>query len=146
MDRLRLRLRQTGYERDAEFSPNLDRTEKQAFLRGLTLFSVPASGEAFGLYLLEAMASGVPVVQPATGAFSEIVEATGGGLLCKPDDPLALAIAFEGALSNRIQLAELGRGGMAVVRAQFNSAAMARAFAGVCEEAIRGTRQGTFKK
>ena len=35
--------------------------------------------------LLEAMASGVPVVQPRRGAFVEIVEKTGGGLLVEPD-------------------------------------------------------------
>jgi glycosyltransferase involved in cell wall biosynthesis len=33
------------------------------------------------LFLLEAMASGVPVVQPRRGGFVEIVEKTGGGLL-----------------------------------------------------------------
>ena len=43
--------------------------------------------EPKGVFLLEAMASGVPVVQPRRGAFTEIVEKTGGGLLVAPDDP-----------------------------------------------------------
>ena len=47
--------------------------------------------EPKGVFLLEAMASGVPVVQPRRGAFTEIVEKTGGGLLVAPDDPAALA-------------------------------------------------------
>jgi glycosyltransferase involved in cell wall biosynthesis len=68
-----------------EFCPNLDRPAKLAFLHSLTVFSVPALyGEAFGLYVIEALAAGVPVVQPRTAAFPELLEATGGGLLCDP--------------------------------------------------------------
>ena len=70
----------------------VDRAGKLAFLRGLDVLSVPATyDEPKGMFLLEAMASGVPVVQPRRGAFTEIVEKTGGGLLVEPDDPEALA-------------------------------------------------------
>jgi hypothetical protein len=56
------------------FFPNLSRAEKIDFLQGLTVFSVPALyGEAFGLYLIEALAAGVPVVQPRHAAFPELV-------------------------------------------------------------------------
>ena len=49
------------------------------FLKRCPMISVPVRiGEAFGMYLLEAMASGVPVVQPALGAFPEIVDVSGG--------------------------------------------------------------------
>ena len=51
--------------------------------------------EPKGLFLLEAMASGVPVVQPRRGAFPEIVQKTGGGMIVEPDDPDALADALE---------------------------------------------------
>ena len=70
----------------------LDRAGKLAFLRGLDVLSVPATyDEPKGMFLLEAMASGVPVVQPRRGGFTEIVEKTGGGLLVEPDDPDSLA-------------------------------------------------------
>ena len=70
----------------------VDRDGKLAFLRSLDVLSVPATyDEPKGVFLLEAMASGVPVVQPRRGAFTEIVEKTGGGLLVAPDDPSALA-------------------------------------------------------
>jgi len=78
----------------AEFSyeGELDRAGKLAFLRRLDVLSVPATyDEPKGLFLLEAMASGVPVVQPRRGGFTEIVERTGGGLLVERDDPEALA-------------------------------------------------------
>jgi glycosyltransferase involved in cell wall biosynthesis len=70
----------------------LDRAGKLAFLRRLDVLSVPATyDEPKGMFLLEAMASGVPVVQPRRGAFVEMVERTGGGLLVAPDEPDALA-------------------------------------------------------
>ena len=70
----------------------LDRQQKIAFLQGLDVFSVPATyNEPKGIFLLEAMACGVPVVQPSRGAFTEIVEKTGGGLLVDADDMHRLA-------------------------------------------------------
>jgi glycosyltransferase involved in cell wall biosynthesis len=135
--RLRERLHAAGYEACVEFLPNLDRPAKQAFLRTLTVLSVPATyGESFGLYLLEALASGVPVVQPAHGAFPELIEATGGGILCEPDDPRALAEALEGALADSSRLAAMGRCGMLAVRERFTSAVMARGYADVCQRLL----------
>src|SRR5258706_47606 len=67
-------LRKTGLLESVEFRPNLTRSQKLEFLESLSLFSVPARySEAFGLYVIEAMAAGVPVVQPRSGAFTEIV-------------------------------------------------------------------------
>jgi len=70
----------------------VDRNGKLAFLRTLDVLSVPAPyDEPKGVFLLEAMASGVPVVQPRRGSFTEMVEKTGGGVLVAPDDPAAVA-------------------------------------------------------
>ena len=44
-----------------------------------------------GLFLLEAMAAGIPLVQPNCGAFTEIIQKTGGGILVEPGNPHALA-------------------------------------------------------
>lgn len=64
-----------------------DRAAKIEFLQGLRLLSVPATyGESFGLYILESLACGVPVVQPNHGAFPEILEATGGGTMVDVED------------------------------------------------------------
>ena len=76
----------------SRYDGEVDRAGKLAFLRGLDVLSVPATyDEPKGMFLLEAMASGVPVVQPRRGAFTEIVEKTGGGLLVGVDDPTSLA-------------------------------------------------------
>src|ERR1051325_7881363 len=92
---LRQRLNQSGHASDVEFSPNLARGAKVKFLQSLTVFSVPARcTEAFGLYAIEAMAAGIPVAQPRTGAFPEIIETTGGGITYEGDSK-ALALALE---------------------------------------------------
>jgi glycosyltransferase involved in cell wall biosynthesis len=118
---LRDRLQAAGVAGDVEFHPNLERAAKIAFLRALTVFSVPASyGEAFGLYLIEALAAGVPVVQPRHAAFPELVAATGGGVLCAPGDPTALAEAIEELLLNPARARALGAAGRQVVGQEYS--------------------------
>lgn len=132
----RKRLAAAGFIGETQFVPNLSRAEKIAFLQGLTVFSVPADcGEAFGLYVLEALAAGVPVVQPRVAAFPEILEATGGGVLCEPGSPKALADAIEELLLHPDRARALGEQARRAVRERFSVEAMAdevvRAYAGL---------------
>ncbi len=53
----------------------------------------PAINEAFGMALLEAQASGVPVVAGASGGVAGIVAAGETGLLVPPGDATAFAAA-----------------------------------------------------
>jgi glycosyltransferase involved in cell wall biosynthesis len=86
------RLGAAGLASEFTYRGALDRAGKVAFLRGLDVLSVPATyDEPKGIFLLEAMACGVPVVQPRRGGFTEIVERTAGGLLVEPDDAASLA-------------------------------------------------------
>ena len=130
VESLQTQLQTAGLLPDAEFHPNVDHAGKVAFLKSLAVFSVPAHyGEAFGLYVLEAMAAGVPVVQPQTAAFPELVQATGGGVLCEPGNPEALAEAIEDLLLNEPRARALASAGQAAVRQQFSAEAMATAIA-----------------
>ena len=123
---------------DAEFCPNLSRAAKQDFLRSLTVFSVPARHpEAFGLYVIEALAAGVPVVQPDHGGFSELVAATGGGRLFPAGSEEALADAIEALLRTPEQARAMGAAGRAAVRERFTAEAMAGEFARLCRETAR---------
>jgi len=134
---LRVRLAEAGYIGEVSFSPNLSRPDKLAFLQSLSVFSVPAMyGEAFGLYLIEAMAAGVPVVQPRHGGFPEIIASTGGGLLCEPNDAKSLADGLEQLLQNPEQARALGEAGRQAVSEKFTAEAMASRTLGVFEAAI----------
>jgi glycosyltransferase involved in cell wall biosynthesis len=135
VESLRGRLESAGLAGDVEFCPNLDRAQKCAFYRSLSLLSVPARyGEAFGLYVIEALAAGVPVVQPRLGAFPELIEATGGGVLCQPDDALSLAEALEGLLLDPARARALGEHGRQTVREKFSAERMARGMVAVVGE------------
>ena len=124
---LRQRFEAAGVARDVEFLPNLGRAGRQDFLRGLSLLSVPTpEGEALGLFVLESLASGVPVVQPRAGAFTELVELTGGGLLVPPGDVSALTDALASLLLDPARAAALGRAGRQAVQEHFTAHRMAQ--------------------
>src|SRR4029450_2947049 len=73
----------------------LDRAGKLKLLDSIDVLSVPSVyAEAKGIYVLEALARGVPVVQPEHGSFPELIELTGGGILCPPNDAQALAASL----------------------------------------------------
>ncbi|MAE66593.1 MAG: glycosyl transferase group 1 [Phycisphaeraceae bacterium] len=111
---------------DVRWQPNPDRRGKLDMLAGLSVFSVPATyGEAFGLYVIEALASGVPVVQPRHGAFEEVIGATGGGVLCAADDPTALADAIETLIVDEPKRRALAAEGRRNVHARFGADRMA---------------------
>jgi glycosyltransferase involved in cell wall biosynthesis len=102
------------------------------FFAGITALSVPVlQGEAFGLYQLEALASGIPLVQPAVGAFPEIIDATGGGVLYSPNTPVALASALSDLLQDPGRMELLGGLGREAVARQFNWLVLARGMTGI---------------
>ena len=120
------KLRDAGLGDEVEHVPSPGHAGKVAFLRSLDVLSVPTTyREPKGLYVLEALANGVPVVQPRHGSFPELVEATGGGLLVNPDDPRDLAAALRHLADDPAHRAELGRKGKEAVHRRFHAAAMA---------------------
>jgi len=111
---------------DAGLSDSVDFHEdfedgRHDFFKKISMLSVPVlQGEAFGLYLLESMASGVPVVQPALGAFPEIVEKSGGGIVYSHNTPEKLAEAWATLLDDPEKLKMLSRSAKAGVDSHFN--------------------------
>lgn len=104
-----------------------DHAGKVRFLREIDVLSVPTVyREPKGLYVLEALANGVPVVQPRHGSFPELVEATEGGVLVNPEDPADLARALEELARNPALRRELAEKGQRAVRDRFNADLMAR--------------------
>jgi glycosyltransferase involved in cell wall biosynthesis len=116
-----------GLDRSVEYVGEVDRQRKIDFLNDLHVLSVPtAYREPKGLFVLEALANGVPVVQPDHGAFPELIQATGGGLLVEPGSPEALAGALRELMDDPARRAGLGRTGKAVVHERFGDEVMAR--------------------
>jgi glycosyltransferase involved in cell wall biosynthesis len=116
-----------GYGSEVSYRGVLDRPSKLAFLRGLDVLSVPATyDEPKGMSLLEAMASGVPVVQPRRGSFPEIVERTGGGHLVDHFDAESLARGLFALIESPSLAAELGERGFTGVREHYSVSVMAR--------------------
>ncbi|MBN8218139.1 MAG: glycosyltransferase family 4 protein [Spirochaetes bacterium] len=125
--RAKRRLSRAGILGDVSFIPDAFASDLRAFLRGLTVLSVPVpGGEAFGTYQIEAMAAGVPVVQPDAGAFPEIVKDTGGGLIYAPNDAAHLAKALTELLTDRALAGKLGRRGQESVRKKYSVEAMVK--------------------
>jgi glycosyltransferase involved in cell wall biosynthesis len=120
LEAVRRSVAEAGLAEEFTYRGAVDRAGKLAFLRSLDVLSVPATyDEPKGVFLLEAMASGVPVVQPDRGAFSEIVEKTGGGLLVAPDDPSALADGLYTLWQDRPLARAMGERGFHGVRAHY---------------------------
>jgi len=104
----------------------LDRAHKVTFFHGIDVLSVPSGyHEPKGLYLLEAMACAVPVVQPNHGAFPELIAATGGGVLARSESGADVAEALYDVWRHPERAAELGRQGAAGVRARYTVGHMA---------------------
>lgn len=115
-----------GLEGDFEYLGEVDRQRKIEFLHSLHVLSVPTTyHEPKGLYVLEALANGVPVVQPRHGAFPELVEQTGGGVLVTPDSPLELAAGIEGLMTDRELRHRLAQRGREAVHRGFGAEVMA---------------------
>ncbi|HEX5709148.1 MAG TPA: glycosyltransferase family 4 protein, partial [Pyrinomonadaceae bacterium] len=134
-------LTERGFGAEFNYRGVLDRARKIEFLRSLDVLSVPATyDEPKGIFLLEAMACGVPVVQPRRGAFTEIVERTGGGLLVESDDAGALAEGILSLYEDPSRAGALGRAGARGVRAHYAVAGMAERALEVYEELARGGR------
>lgn len=142
VETLKVRLREAGCEQDVEWHPNVSREEKIAFLEGLTLFSVPATyGEAFGMYVIEALAAGVPAILPDSAAFPEIIENTGGGTLFKlgateADHAQRLADALETLLGDPEKARALGESGRAAVQREYTISRLAERLVAITREMI----------
>lgn len=138
MEEVRRRVASGGFADAVEFLPNLPRGERQAFLRTLSVLAVPTNHPAaYGAYILEALASGVPVVVSRHGGAVELMEATGGGVLVEPGDPGApgLADAVGALLADPDRARALGAAGRAAVLERFDVRRSAEELADVCRRA-----------
>ena len=94
-------------------------------LNSADAFIMPSPAELQSIATLEAMASGVPVIQPNWGSFPEMIDRTGGGLLFTPNDGQALAERIRELWINPELARDLGRRGHAGVHRYYQVESMA---------------------
>jgi len=139
VDDLRAKVQDWGLTDRVEILGEVDRQEKLRFLSTLDVLSVPSPyKEPKGLYVLEAWAHGVPVVQPRHGAFPELLGDTGGGVLFEPGSPHALAEALSRLVKNPERARELGRRGRQALADRYHDDAMAARTVAVYERVASG--------
>ncbi|MCH5375171.1 MAG: glycosyltransferase family 4 protein, partial [Planctomycetes bacterium] len=120
------KLRDAGLHDALRFAGSVDRAGKIEFLSKLDVFTVPTTyRDPKGLFVLEALAAGVAVVQPNHGAFPELLEITGGGCLAEPGDPRSLADQLHRLLNEPETRAALATAGQAAVHGRCNAQRMA---------------------
>lgn len=138
LSKIKQRLEGSGFIEDVEFWPGFERNERLDFFRSISVLSVPEKKPvAYGLYVLEALAAGVPFVEPAIGVFGELLEMTGGGVLYEPDNIQALADALKPLLLNADYALELGAKGRCGVVENFDIKQTARKMVRIYEQVIR---------
>jgi glycosyltransferase involved in cell wall biosynthesis len=110
------KIRENGFKSSVRIYPEFMGDKKMEFFNNVDVISVPVRKyDGYGLYILEANGAGIPVVQPATGSFPEIIEITGGGMTYSPDNKEELVKTLHKLLSDadlRIALGEAGRKGV----------------------------------
>lgn len=112
---IRDRIAKAGLTDRFTYHGSPDLKGKVEFLRSVDVLSVPTEYEdPKGLFVLESLAAGTPVVMPEHGAFGELVRSTQGGLLVPPNDAAALADALLSLkdTERRRALAETGQRGV----------------------------------
>ena len=137
LERIAGELHAAGLGEEFVYRGAVDRARKIRFFHEIDVLSVPSPyHEPKGLYLLEAMACGVPVAQPSHGAFPEILERTGGGVLARSDSPADVADAIYELWKDPARAAELGRRGADGVRRHYTVTHMAEQVLGIYEEVV----------
>lgn len=119
---IKKKIKEAGLENHVEFHKDFEGPGRNEFFKKVSMISVPVlEGEAFGLYLLEAMASGVPAVQPKLGAFPEIITLSGGGVIYDRNDPEVLSKSLIHLIHNPSELRQLSAAGREGVDQHFST-------------------------
>ncbi len=130
-------IEKSGFQNDVKFLDDFNIKNRVEFLSSLTLMSVPVpAGEAFGAYQVEALASGVPAVQPNAGCYPEFMNITNGGVIFDPNDSETLAAEIIKLLSDPQKIKSMGQEGKKVINEKFTLKNMALKTIAVYEKAL----------
>jgi len=136
------RLAEAGALDDLAFGTDFSFEARLEFLQNLTVLAVPEKTPvAYGLYVLEALACGVPFVEPAIGIFPEILGQTGGGVLYQDNTAEGLAAALEPLLVDLDRAYNLGQQGREGLRLHYDVSQTAERMVALAQE-VCGAKVG----
>ncbi|MBO9685090.1 TIGR03088 family PEP-CTERM/XrtA system glycosyltransferase [Roseateles chitosanitabidus] len=121
-----------------------ERTDVPAVMRGLHVFALPSLAEGISNTILEAMASGLPVVATAVGGNADLVTAERSGLLVPAAAPDAMAAALLRLARDPALAAAMGEAGRRRVEDDFSMRAMVARYQGLYDT-LRGHNAGSGK-
>lgn len=131
------RIASAGCAASIRYRGEVDLAGKLDLLDTSNLFCVPTRyPESKGIFALEALARGLPVVAPNHGAFPELAQLTGSIQLVPPNDPPALASALHALLADPPRLAQLAQNSRTAIKERFTSQHMAQEIVTLCEQSI----------
>jgi glycosyltransferase involved in cell wall biosynthesis len=142
IQKLKKKLNENNLLHDVEWIEDFRTSTLSDFFKNVTVLSVPVlQGEAFGLDLLEALACGIPIVQPALAAFPEIVEKSGAGVVYSPNTPEALAGKLSNVLLDQNVLKQMSKNGRKAVEDNFNIRYSLEKFTEVYKEVLNARNE-----
>ena len=126
-DEQQSKIREAGAETHFSYWGAISREQKLEFLKSIDLLCVPTIyREPKGLFVLESLAAGIPVVLPNHGSFPELIDATEGGVLVAPQDSMAVADGIIDLLDDHARRFRQGESGRHAVHYRRNAEAMAK--------------------
>jgi glycosyltransferase involved in cell wall biosynthesis len=137
------RIAQRGLERKVVLPGFLPQSDMPRFYGALDVLAHPSFEEPFGLAVVEAMASELPVVAVDGGGIPEIIRHEREGLLVRADNPPAVTAAILRLLRDPGYAQELARAGRQRVLDAFTPEAQATAMLHVYHQVLeqRAARQ-----
>lgn len=117
---LEARTRKMGLEKHVDFVGYQSQAAVREFLRKTDIFVLPSFAEGIPVVLMEAMATGVPVVATQIAGISELVKSGENGYLVSPGDSDALSGAISKLVVDADHRNQLGQAGRIQVEQEFN--------------------------
>ena len=123
-----------------------ERADVPRLMQGFDVFVLPSLAEGISNTILEAMATGLPIVATRVGGNPELVDEGRTALLVPADDPPAMATAIETYADDASKRAQHGRAGRALAEARFSLPAMVRGYLEVYDRAQRRNASPTRRR
>lgn len=130
------RLPRLGLDSAVSWKGEVSKDELAELYRGASLFVLSSAEEGLGLVLLEAMASGVPVVATRTAGARQVVAEGRSGFLVPVGDAHGLAAAMEKVLREAPLRQAMGRTGRKIVETRYSEEIAARPFLDAYRESL----------